>query len=280
MVKRKALGRGLDALIPQTTSQEPGEAVREIDIDLISPNPNQPRKVFKEEALKELADSIAKKGILQPLLVRRQGAGYQIVVGERRWRAAQLASLRAVPVLQYDTTDAELLEIAIIENIHREDLNPLEQAKAYQMMIDQLGLTQEQVAERVGKDRSTITNILRLLRLHVDVKNHLIEGNISMGHARALLAVDDLFAQCEMCEEVVRLGLTVRQVELRVKQLAKGIRKTAKPAPDPFLKDASIRLSNSLQAKVGIRRGRRGGKIEIKFSSDEELQRLFDRLIR
>lgn len=280
MVKRRALGRGLDALIPQMSSQESGEAVREVDIDLIAPNPSQPRKQFNQDSLKELADSIEKKGILQPILVRRQGKGYQIIVGERRWRAAQLAGLRSVPVLQHDTSDAELLELALIENIHREDLNPLEQAKAYQMMIDQLSLTQEQVAERVGKDRSTVTNTLRLLRLHVDAKNRLIDGDISMGHARALLAIDDLYAQSEMCAEIVRLGLNVRQTEQRVRRLAKGKRPVTRPALDPFLKDAALRLSNSLQSKVNIVRSRRGGKIEIKFSSDEELQRLFERLIR
>jgi ParB family chromosome partitioning protein len=217
--------------------------------------------------------------MLQPLVVRKHGVGYQIIVGERRWRAAQLAGLRSVPALLHDTDDTHVLELALVENIHREDLNPLEEAWAYQMMVDRLALTQEEIAARVGRDRSTVANTLRLLKLHDDVKKHLLEGRIEMGHARALLAMEDPIGQRELCAEVITRGLNVRQVEQRVKALQGDRKKRARAKPSPFIRDAEDRLSGHLQAKVAIRSGARGGRIEIRFNSDKELERLFELLM-
>lgn len=279
MVKRRALGKGLGALIPQVpaAAQETESKLREMDISQIVPNPEQPRKVFDQEALKELAESIKNQGLLQPLVVREYQGNYQIVVGERRWRASQLAGLRTIPVLLHDTDDTKVLELALVENIHREDLNPLEEAWAYQMMVNRLELTQEEVAKRVGKDRSTVSNTLRLLKLHDDVKKRLLDRQIEMGHARALLALDDQITQREICEEVIQQQLNVRQVEQKVKAVQSGQQKSkVKPQISPFIKDAEEKLSLSLQSKVLIKPGKRGGKIEIKYSSDKELQRLFD----
>jgi ParB family transcriptional regulator, chromosome partitioning protein len=277
MTKRKALGKGLGALIPRVTPEDQRDRVHRVDISQIKPNPDQPRKRFDGESLDELAASIRKQGILQPLVVRKHGADYQIIVGERRWRAAQRAGLEQVPVLVYETDDAHMTILALVENIQREDLNPLEEARAYQLMIDNLGLTQEQVAEGVGKSRATVTNTLRLLKLHDDVKKRLLNNEIEMGHARALLSLSDTIAQRELCREVIRAGMTVRQVEARVKKMQKPGRKQNAPRKrDPFVRDAEERLARSLQAPVQIKQGRKGGKIEIKYSSGDDLQRLFD----
>ncbi len=283
IAKRKALGKGIGALIPESrqAAEEGGGKLLEIDIDRISPNPNQPRKSFDDDSLQELAASIKAKGIIQPIVVRISGGGYRIIVGERRWRAAQLAGLRKVPALLHDTDDAAALEIALVENVHREDLNPIEEASAYKMLIDRLGLTQEMVAERVGRKRSTVANMLRLLNLHDDVKNRLVAGEIDMGHARALLAVDDQFRQRELCNEVVRKGFSVRQVESLVRRELKPRAATKKPvkSSDVFIRDAGERLSRRLEAPVNIKPGRKGGKIEISYFSEADLQRLFDALM-
>jgi len=217
--------------------------------------------------------------VIQPILVRRAGDGYQIVVGERRWRAALKAGLSAIPAILHDTDDDKALEIALVENIHREDLNPLEEAKAYKLLIDRLGLTQDRVADRVGRNRTTVTNTIRLLRLQDDAKQYLLDGKIDMGHARAILALDDPKMQKDLCREVVKKGLNVRQVERRVRHLSGGRRKTAKPPKDVFITDAEIRISESLESPVAIRTGRGGGgKIEISYFSVDDLQRLFERL--
>ena len=284
MAKRKALGRGLGALIPEVPAAMEAAAGRllELDIGQIDPNPSQPRKKFDEEALSELAESIRAQGIVQPLVVRRAGERYQIIVGERRWRAAQKAGLLKVPALLNDTDDQSVLELALIENVHREDLNPIEEASAYQMLIDRLGLTQEEVADRVGRKRSTVANTLRLLRLHDDVKGRLIAGDIDMGHARALLAVDDPFRQRELCAVVIERGLNVRQVEQLVRRAQKAEKKPAQspssPGKDVFTRDAEERLGRSLGAPVIIKPRRKGGKIEITYFSDDDLQRLFEQL--
>jgi ParB family chromosome partitioning protein len=283
MVKRKALGKGIGALIPEGSlaSATAEGRLLEIDLDLIEPNPNQPRKSFSEDSLRELADSIKAQGIVQPLVVRKEGAVYQLIVGERRWRAAQIAGLRKVPALLHDTDDAAALEIALVENVHREDLNPIEEANAYRMLIERLGLTQEGVADRVGRKRSTVTNTLRLLRLHDDVKGRLLSGEIDMGHARALLAVEDPYRQRELCERVVLKGLNVRQVERLVRSELKSARgKPAKEAKrNVFVLDIEERLSHRLEAPTHIRHGRKGGKIEIFYFSEDDLQRLFDLLM-
>jgi ParB family chromosome partitioning protein len=279
MAKRKALGKGLGALIPEVAPVDEKSGVLEIPMDQITPNPQQPRKQFNEETLAELAASIRSQGVVQPILVRRVGDGYQIVVGERRWRAAQMAGLRSVPAILHDTDDTNALELALVENIHREDLNPLEEARAYKMLVDRLGLTQDRVAERVGRNRSTVANTLRLLRLPDEAKERLLEGKIDMGHARALLSLDNPEAQVQLCRETVKRGLNVRQVERRARQLIAGKRLIAKPPRDLFVIDAERRISDSLEAPVAIKPGRGGGgKIEIFYFSVDDLQRLFDRL--
>jgi len=289
MAKRKALGKGLGALIPEVAPSGDEGRLLEIDLDLISPNPDQPRQRFGEESLRELAASIRSVGVVQPLVVRRAGEGYQIVIGERRWRAAQTAGLRRVPALLHDTDDGAALELALVENLHREDLNPLEEASAYRMLVERLGLTQEEVAERVGRKRSTVANTLRLLRLHDDVKGRLAAGAIEMGHARAMLALEEPTAQRDLCREVVRRGLSVRQVEKKVREIqigagGKGVEgaaggRRAAPPVDAFIADAERRLSRSIEAPVTIRPGKKGGTITISYASDDDLQRLFELLL-
>jgi ParB family chromosome partitioning protein len=283
MAKRRALGKGIGALIPEgsLSTAAAGARLLEIDIERIMPNPNQPRKRFNEEALRELADSIGAQGIVQPLVVRKVGEDFQIIVGERRWRAAQLAGLRKVPALLHDTDDAEALEMALVENIHREDLNPVEEASAYRMLVERLGLTQEEVAERVGRKRATVANTLRLLKLHDDVKDRLAAGEIDMGHARALLAIEDTFRQRELCERVIRGGLNVRQVERLVRAELKSAKPRSRPKPEPdvFLRDAEERLSQHLGAPTRIRSSRKGGRVEISYFSEDDLQRLFEMLM-
>jgi ParB family chromosome partitioning protein len=282
MAKRKALGKGLGALIPSSSGSggpEGSNALLELDISQVKPNRDQPRTRFEQQALEELSASIKEHGILQPLVVRKTGDGYQIIVGERRWRAAQMAGLRKVPALLQESDDVHALELALIENIQRQDLNPLEEAQAYQMLIDRFDMTQEQVAERVGRDRSTVTNILRLLRLHDDVKKELLNGTIEMGHARALLAISDVISQREICSEIIKKNLTVREVENRVKKNAAGKKPARKAQTNPFIKEAEMKLSQQLESRVEIKPGARGGKIVLKYSSEKELNRLYDLLM-
>jgi ParB family chromosome partitioning protein len=281
MAKRKALGKGLGALIPSSSSsnKESDNALLELDISQIKPNRDQPRTEFNQNALAELSDSIKEHGILQPLVVRKFEDGYQIIVGERRWRAAQMAGLHKVPALLQESDDVNALELALIENIQREDLNPLEEANAYQMLIDRFDMTQEQVASRVGRDRSTVANMLRLLKLHDDVKKHLLAGSIEMGHARALVSLPDVIAQRDLCKEIIANNLTVREVEGKVKNTS-GPKKTAKKTKsNPFIKDAESQLSDKLESRVEIKPGARGGKIILKYSSDKELNRLYELLM-
>jgi ParB family chromosome partitioning protein len=280
MAKRIALGKGLDSLIPQveTVAQE-GNKLLELDISEIRPNPSQPRTYFDEEALQELANSIKTQGILQPLVVRRKGIGYEIVVGERRWRAAQKAELKTVPAILIGSSDEKTLELALVENIQRQDLNALEEAVAFKMLIDKFDLTQEQLAKQVSKSRAAVANTLRLLKLHDDVKKHLLVGDIEMGHARALLALPDQISQRKVCEIVISKRMNVRQVEALIKErLSTKDLKPKKEEKDTFLKDAELQLSKSLQSRVNIVSGKKGGKIEIKYTTDSDLQRLFDLL--
>jgi ParB family chromosome partitioning protein len=278
MIKRKALGKGLGALIPKVTPEDQRGRIHQIDISQISPNPSQPRSIFDESALDELTASITEHGLLQPLVLRKYGTGYQIVIGERRWRAAQAAGLRTVPALLSESNDNAMLELALVENIQREDLNVLEEARAYQMMMDRFKLTQEQVAQKVGKNRSTVANTVRLLKLHDDVKKHILNSTIEMGHARAILSLNDPIAQRELCEETVKKGLTVRQVERKARDFSRSKKKPQEKKKDPFIQDAEDRLSTHLESKVKIKQSKRGGKIEILYTSERDLQRLFDLL--
>ena len=282
--KRFALGRGLSALIPAAAppprpADRPGERLAELDIDLLVPNPNQPRLHIDDARLEELAQSIRENGIIQPLIVRKVGDRHEIVAGERRWRAAQRAGLLKVPIAIRDVQDDKLLEIALIENIQREDLNPIEEAQAYRRLGDELNLSQEAIATAVGKDRATVANYIRLLRLPAEVRSELASGALSMGHARALLSLPDEAAQRRIGREVIAQGLSVRETEALVR------RDIAPPAPapaprkaDPNTRAAEDRLKLALGTPVRIIRKGKGGRIEIHFTSEDELQRLYERL--
>ncbi|MHB0968232.1 MAG: ParB/RepB/Spo0J family partition protein [Thermoanaerobaculia bacterium] len=283
MNQKKVLGRGLGALIPQKTPAPPvgppaPAGATEVPIALIEPNPYQPRKSFKDASLEELANSVREHGIVQPLVVTRAGEKYQLIAGERRFRAAQKAGLTSVPVVVKDLTrSGDLLQLALIENIQREDLNPIEEAHAYQQLHDEFALTQEEIAKQVGKERSTVANCLRLLRLPESVKRLVATGELSMGHARALLSVEGAKRQEQLAERVVRNGLNVRQTELLASGPPKVVKKAEKPK-DVFTRDAEEKLTRSLRTKVEIDRRRRGGLISIRFTNEEELIRIFEEL--
>jgi ParB family chromosome partitioning protein len=259
--------------------------VTEVDIDLLAPNDHQPRLQMDDAKLQELADSIKANGIIQPILVRRTGTTFRIIAGERRWRAAQRAGLHKVPVVVRDVPEGsskELLELALIENIQRENLNAIDEALAYRRLADEFGLTQEQIAAAVGKDRSSVANFMRLLKLPDEVRADLASGALSMGHARALLALTDAAAQRQAAREVISRGLSVRDAELLIKKL--GSPKSAPAAaraeqkPDVHTRAAEDRMRFALGARVRIVRRRSGGLIQIEFASENELNRLYELL--
>jgi len=279
--KRPALGRGLSALIPDSAGDDSSRAQKsfEIDLDRLSPNPKQPRTAFDETALEELAQSIRSNGVIQPILARRSGDRFEIVAGERRWRAAQRAGLLKVPVIVRDVADDKLLEIALIENLQRDDLNPIEEATAYRRLTDDLHLTQDAIAAAVGKDRSSIANTLRLLRLPDEVRNLVADGSLSMGHARALLGLESAAAQRELAREIVAKDLSVRETETLVKRRTEP---AAPPKPaakkDPNTRAAEEQLRFALGTPVEIVRARKGGRIQIEFRDEEELNRIYERI--
>jgi len=280
---KKVLGRGLGALIPQKPVAEPastGAGLAMIAIDQISPNPFQPRKTFNEASIEELARSVREHGIVQPLVVTRIADNkFRLIAGERRFRAAQKAGLSKVPVVIKETmTDSDVLQMALIENIQREDLNPIEEAYAYHQLHEEFGLTQEEISKRVGKERSTVANCLRLLKLPDEVKKLVASGQLSMGHARAILAVDSAKKQEQLAQRVVRRNLNVRQTEMMASESSP---KSAEPEKekDVFTRDAEERLTRTLRTKVEIDRKRRGGVIHLRFGSEEELIRLVDELM-
>lgn len=282
---RKALGRGLDALIPGAGKQTPATNEQVVGgappdlmaaLDKIHPNPRQPRVEFNETALAELAASIRVQGIIQPLLVRRMAGGdFELVAGERRLRAAERAGLTHVPVFVRDMTDRESLELALVENLQRDDLSPLEEAAAYQRLIDEFGHTQEEVAERVGKSRPAVANALRLLRLPDAIKHDLARGRLTAGHARVLLAIDDPEAQLRTAKQIQARKLSVRDAE----QLAAARKPNHRPVSrDPHRTALERELSTALGTRVRITPKGQGGRIEIEFYSPEELQGLVDRI--
>jgi ParB family chromosome partitioning protein len=254
----------------------------EIAIDQLDPTSDQPRQMFRDDRLDELARSMKTNGVLQPLVVRRSGERFQIVAGERRWRAAQRAGLHRVPCIVKEIAEESLLEISLIENIQREELSPIEEARAFRKLIDQLKVTQEEVAQRVGKDRSTITNSLRLLKLPAEIQRLVEEEKLSMGHARALLALDSAEQQLVAAARVINHQLSVRETERLVKQMQERVegKPRAVKAEDPNVRAAESKLSKRLAAPVKIRFGKEGGVIEIKFSSNDELSRLFDLMVQ
>ncbi|MDO9209879.1 MAG: ParB/RepB/Spo0J family partition protein [Deltaproteobacteria bacterium] len=281
MVARQALGKGLGALIPEKPPLElEGKKVfGTCGIEEIKPNPFQPRKAFGDEKLQELVGSIQEKGILQPLVVRRKGSGYELIAGERRWRAAQKAGMKEVPIIIKDVPESELLELSLIENLQRENLNPIDEAEAFKRLMDQFHFTQEEISKRVGKDRTTITNAIRLLKLPPDIKQSLADGAISMGHARAFLSLDGSEKQRLALKKVLAGGLSVRQTENLVKRLRvrsyPSIQKKNQEW-NPLVEE----LQRALGTKVKIIAKGKRGKIEIEFYSHEELDRIIDLLRR
>ena len=277
MNQKKVLGRGLGALIPQREHAPAPSGLAEIPLSQISPNPYQPRKNFNEASIEELARSVRQHGIVQPLVVTRSGDRYKLLAGERRFRAAQKAGLSSVPaVIKEIAQEGDALQIALIENIQREDLNPMEEAMAYHQLHEDFGLTQEEISQRVGKERSTVANFLRLLKLPEAVKKLLASGQLSMGHARALLAVDSPKKQEQLAERVVKKNLNVRQTEMLAAPKAE---KKPEKEKDVFTRDAEEKLQRTLRTKVDIDRRRRGGVIHIRFGSEEELIRVVDDLM-
>jgi ParB family transcriptional regulator, chromosome partitioning protein len=289
MERRTALGKGLSALIPDAPEPPVRQGPLEVDIDLIAPNERQPRLGMDEAKLEDLARSIRANGVIQPILVRRTGSTFQIIAGERRWRAAQRAGLLKVPVVVRDMPEEsakEQLELALIENIQRENLNPVDEALAYQRLSDEHSLTQDQIAAAVGKDRSSVANYVRLLKLPDEVRSDLAAGTLSMGHARALLALPEAALQRQTAREVISRALSVRETEALVKRLSAGsparAATTAAPqnSPDVHTRAAEDRLRFALGTKVRINRRGAGGTVEIAFTSEAELQRLYEHLTK
>ncbi|SNB47555.1 ParB/RepB/Spo0J family partition protein [Geobacter sp. DSM 9736] len=276
MVKKTGLGKGMAALLPAV--EEEGKSYFTCPIEEIRPNRAQPRKTFTGDKLEELAASIREKGIIQPLVVRKKSDHYEVIAGERRWRAAQKAGLREVPVVILDVSDDTALEMALIENIQREDLNAVEEAEAYHALMDNFGLSQEELAKRVGKERSTVANSLRLLKLPAEIKRDIVEQRLSMGHARALLALDSAEQVKEARDEILAKNLTVRHAENLVKRLKSGKLRTRKAQPELHMTDLVDRMKRHFKAKVAIRSTGKGGKIEISFSSNDDLSRLIEQL--
>jgi ParB family chromosome partitioning protein len=284
-MNRKALGRGLGALLSSDGTIDLGAEPSEVDLNSIVPGPMQPRTTFDETSLATLSESIKSHGIVQPLLVRRRGEGFELIAGERRWRAAKLAGLERVPVLVKDVADKDLLEIALIENIQREDLNPIEEAQAYQRLIESVGLTQEALAMRIGRDRSYITNYLRLLRLPQDLQQLVKEGRLSTGHARTILGVSQEELQRRLAWQVIEGGLSVRATELLVQKAATD--RPARvprvsPTVDPNIRAAETKLRRALGTQVRIiplgNEGR--GRVEISYYNAGDLDRIYDLLMK
>ena len=279
------MGRGLSALLPTDSSPADSEEILDIQIDLIRPGEQQPRTSFQEDKLQELAQSIRTSGIIQPLLVRRRGGLFELVAGERRWRAAQLAGLSTVPAIVREIPDDRLLELALIENIQRQELNPIEEANAYKRLIESLNLTQDDIAKRVGRDRSFITNYLRILKLPTEIQNLLEREKLSFGHARALLGLsEDVILQRRFAQKIVKHNWSVRETERRIKHAYRADSQKAKvsvSSVDPNVRAAEAKLRRYLGTQVRILPAKAGspGKIEIEYYSDLDLDRIYDAIL-
>jgi ParB family chromosome partitioning protein len=291
-MKRKALGKGLRSLIPEApprtavptppATQPARDGLKQIDIDRISPNREQPRQLFDDQSLEELAQSLKKDGVLQPIVVRpRDDGGFELVAGERRWRAAQIAGLLKIPAVVRDVSDDHLLELALIENLQREELNAIEAAQAFQTLVDELGLSHEEVAQRVGKQRATITNMLRLLNLVPEVQDLVRGGLLGAGHARAIAGLTRRADQIELAQRTVREGLSVRQVESLVAKGKGGPTTPREEKPqDPNVAAAAERLQSALQTRVRIVQRGKGGRLELHFHDQEELERVYQLILK
>lgn len=280
MPYKSGLGRGLEALIPPAEQAEAGGGVLEVEIGAIQPNPHQPRSRIRDQDLVELAASIESHGVIQPLVVTREGNGYRLIAGERRWRAARMAGLATVPVIVKDVAPSQMLELALVENIQRQDLNPLEEALAYRQLIDEFGLTHEEVARRVGKSRPAISNSLRLLEAAEPVKEALLSGKISEGHARALLALESAEAQRSALGIVLRQGLSVRQTEELVRRRLSAEPRPKRVVSSPELEALESQFRDALNTRVRLTRGKEGGgRLIVYYYSDEELEHLYHRIV-
>jgi ParB family chromosome partitioning protein len=277
---RRALGKGLEALFPESVSSPNAapQTERTVPISEIRPNRRQPRQAISPEALADLAESIRQNGVIQPLILRRVDDGYELIAGERRWRAAREAGLDRVAAVVREASDAESFQLALIENVQREDLSPLEEAEAYRRMVEEFGLTQDQVASRVGKSRATVANVLRLLTLPAEVKDEIVGGKITMGHARALLAADGAGRQVALAGEIVDRGLSVRDVERLTSATSK--KKRAKTGLDLHVRALEEELCGILGTRVRLLPRGRGGVMEIHYHSNDALNRLVDQLRR
>ena len=276
-VKKGGLGKGLDAIFAENTT-ESGSGAVELKISELEPNREQPRREFDEKAMAELADSIAQHGLLQPLLVRPLfGGGYQIVAGERRWRAARMAGLSEVPAVVREMSDHEVMELALIENLQREDLTPLEEANGYQTLLDKYGMTQDEVAKTVGKSRPAVANALRLLHLPEAIREMVERGELSAGHARTLLAFPDEASMLEAAKKAVEQGLSVRELERMAKKAAEAQKEGEKPRPThriPYFDEVELSLHEHLGRKVRVAGNKTKGTLQIEFYGEEDLQRL------
>ncbi|MDQ2922030.1 MAG: ParB/RepB/Spo0J family partition protein [Acidobacteriota bacterium] len=281
---KRPLGRGLSALISTDSPPADGDEIRELEIDLIRPGHQQPRTTFDQAKLDELAQSIRTSGIIQPLLVRPRGGLFELVAGERRWRAAQLAGLPRIPAIIREIPDDKLLELALIENIQRQELNPIEEANAYKRLIESLNLTQEEVAQRVGRDRTFVTNYLRILKLPSEIQLLLEKEKLSFGHARALLGLGDVILQRRYAQKIVKHNWSVRETERRIKHASQDTPVTSKQVPkqaDPNVRAAEAKLRRHLGTQVQILPGKTGsaGRIEIEYYSSLDLDRLYNIII-
>jgi len=284
-MEKRGLGRGLGALIPEQGSREDSRLLKagkvqiviSIPLDKIKANKFQPRAEFNKQALDDLAASIKEKGFIQPVIVRSQQDGYELIAGERRFRAAKMLNLNEVPAIIKDVSDIDSLELSIIENVQREDLNPIDQAKAFKRLLHEFNMTQEGISATIGKDRATVANILRLLKLPEKIQAFVSRGTISMGHAKAILGLDKESEQMRLCTKVIKNDLSVRDTEGYAKKLSGGTKKK-KPEKDPNLIVIEEQLSDVLGTKVKILRSKQGGKIEIEFYSEKDLERVVTRL--
>ncbi|MFH1782019.1 MAG: ParB/RepB/Spo0J family partition protein [Candidatus Omnitrophota bacterium] len=280
-MEKRVLGRGLGALIPDKASQSQSkildssiiQGIANIPIDKINANKYQPREGFDKQSLEDLAASIREKGVIQPVLVRAKGSEYELIAGERRYRAAKSLNLTHIPAIIKDVSDLDSFELAIIENVQRENLNPIDQAKAYKRLIDEFNLTQEKIADTIGKDRATVANIVRLLKLPQKIQENVSRGTISMGHAKAILGLQDPQEQMRLFTKLVKNDLSVRDTERYAKNISTGQKKTIKEK-DPNLTSLEEELRNALGTKVKIIRSKKGGKIEIEFYSDNDLEKI------
>ena len=281
--KKSALGKGLGALIPEVgrkiiTEQEMSRVI-EVEINQISPDKDQPRKSFDEEKLEQLANSIKAHGIIQPILVRKEDNYYKIIAGERRWRAARLAGLKKIPILEKDLDKRQTMEISLIENLQREDLNPVEEARAYKKLMDEFNITQEEIGIRIGKSRPAISNTMRLLSLDPRVLNYLIDGTITQGHGKTIVALDNIELQYEIAKKIIDEGLNVRQTEVLIKNISNVKNKQKNiQSKDVYIKDIENTLKIIFGTKVSINKGRKKGKIEIEYYNSEDLERIIDML--